>query len=101
MWGGGSAADLAGSERGCCVAAPSPVTSLSLIGGVVITLLCVCGVPGKAPERGRMRLPEQLPFSVSPSLLLRLSSRAAGPVVPAGPGGYNTRPISSILLILQ
>lgn len=60
----GSAVDLAGS--GCCVAAPSPVTSLSLIGGGVITLLRICGVPGKAPERGRMRLPEQLLSSVSP-----------------------------------
>lgn len=71
---------------GCCVAAPSPVTSLSLIGGGVIKLLCICGVPEKAPERGRMRLPEQPP-------LLRLSSGVAGPTVPAGPGGYNTHPI--------
>lgn len=37
----GSGVDSAGS--GCCVAAPSPVTSLSLIGGGgVITLLCMC-----------------------------------------------------------
>lgn len=77
---------------GCCVAAPSPVTSLSLIGrvdGGVITLLCMC-------------LEKHLREDGCASLSCLLSSGVAGPTVPAGPGGYNTHPIpSSILLISQ
>lgn len=67
---------------GCCVAAPSPVTSLSLIGrvGGVITLLCMC-------------LEKHLREDGCASLSCLLSSGVAGPTVPAGPGGYNTHPI--------
>lgn len=68
---------------GCCAAAPSPVTSLSLIGGGVITLLCMC-LEQHLKADGCASLGCLLP----PSPL-----QGGGPTVPAGPGGYNTHPI--------
>lgn len=80
--GSGVDVDVAGGGLLCCSSLPSDSFIFNWRGGNYPPL----HVPWKAPEKGRMRLPELPP-------LLPLSSRVAGPTVPAGPGGYNTHPI--------